>query len=530
MELKAKVNMLSKKHNITQSILLIDNIISPESLLKPFRGTVKITSVPNLSNYDTIAIYDAPTFLPFWFNKFKMWKYDFKYHIVVYFDPLNEFKANNLLVSHVGLLLLSKKFAPNKVRIPHQYCSFCKKPLKDWGGKTHLMHPEGSLISDVWKDMPLTYKDIVGRSCPPIVIKRLENMFGKVDIIKGEKEVLHNETQNIFEVNSFPAHMKNIVLEGDAIEVLKGFPSNSVDMIFIDPPYNLGKKYLNYEDERKDYVEWSLKWLNECFKILKPNGSLFLLNIPKWAHEILVELLPNYYLIRWIVWDETAEPRGKLIPAHYALLWLSKTSDVKTYPLKEDQDSMNYCLRIKCAKVRRSLGIRDKISVRDVRWDIHRIKHRHKRFKFHPVQLPERLLRFLIELTTRDGDIVLDPMVGTGTTVVVAKKLKRAFVGIDIDPTYVEIANKRLAGELEEILEEPSKNNLRDRKFGITKKWVQVEMEKFAKKFGRLPTIDEASLYLGVSKDKLSEIFPNWSKALKLAKLTLQTDLNRYAN
>jgi len=522
--------MASEKQNSTNPILLVDNKISPESLLKPFSGTVKVTHIPNLSNYDSVAVYDAPAFLPFWFNEFKRWKFDFKYHIVIYFDPLNEFKANNLLVSHVGLLLMSKRFIPNKVRIPHQYCLFCKKPLKDWGGKTHLMHPDGSLISDVWKDLPLTYRDIIGNNCPTLVVKRLEQLFGRADIIKGEKEILHNHHEIYFEINNFPTHIKNAVLNGDAAEILKGIPSNSVDMIFVDPPYNLGKKYLNYEDERKDYVEWSLVWLNECFRTLKPTGSLFLLNIPKWAHEILVELLPNYYLIRWIVWDETAEPRGKLIPAHYALLWLSKTDNVKNYPLKENQDSMSYCLRIKCAKIRRSLGIKDKISIRDVRWDIHRIKHRQKRFKFHPVQLPEKLLRFIVDLTTNEGDIVLDPMVGTGTTVAVAKKLKRAFLGIDIDQTYVEITNKRLSGEFKEILESPSRNNLKDRKLGLTKKWVQIEMEKFAKNLGHLPTIDEASLYLSVGKDKLAEIFPNWSKALKLAKAKLQMNMDRYVN
>jgi len=405
--------------------------------------------------------------------------------------------------------------------------------LKDWGGKAHLMHPEGSLISDVWKDLPLTYKDIVGSSCPKVVIDRLEAMFKKPNIIKGNKVILEKNSDtgaDKYEINNFPEELKNTVIQGDAIEELRKIPNNSVDTVFIDPPYNLGKQYLNYEDERRDYVEWSLKWLEECFRILKPNGSLFLLNIPKWAHEILVELLPKYYLVRWIVWDETAEPRGKLIPAHYALLWLSKTENVKTYPLKEDQDSMNYCLRIKCTKIRRSLGIKDKISVRDVRWDIHRIKHRSKRFKYHPVQLPEKLLRFIIELTTDKGDVVLDPMVGTGTTVVVAKKLGRAFLGIDIDPTYIDITRKRLAGELEDILENSSKRNMRDRKLGLTKKWIQVEMEKLAKKIGRLPTIDEASAYLGVDKNKLIEIFPNWSKALKLAKISLQTNLDRYIN
>ncbi|MEM2561835.1 MAG: DNA methyltransferase [Candidatus Bathyarchaeia archaeon] len=508
-------------------LLIINNKVSQEDLLEPFKGNISPNIDPlEAKMYDVIAVYDAPSYLPFWYKYLKRIGFKFKYHIAVYFDPLNEFGKYNLLSSHIGILLVSNNsFDPNKVRVPHKYCKFCGNTLKDWGGKTHLMHPEGSLISDVWKDFNLTYKDIVNQRCPELAIERLKKMFERAEIIEGKRSIFREKENDEADekINEIPELFKNKVIEGDATEVLKQFPNNCFDTVFIDPPYNLGKQYLSYEDERKDYVSWSLKWLKECFRVMEPNGSLFLLNIPKWAHEILIELLPNYYLIRWIVWDEPAEPRGKLIPAHYALLWLSKSKNVKTYPLKNDQDSAEFCLRINCVKVRRSIGIKDKISVRDVRWDIHRIKHRHKRFKFHPVQLPEKLLKFIIELTTNKGDAVLDPMVGTGTTVAVAKKLGRIFSGIDIDPTYVEITRKRLEGKLDGILEEPG-NNFRDKKFRLTKKWIQIEMEKLARKIGRLPTVEDASSYLGVEKTFLLTIFPNWSKALKLAKIKLEIE------
>jgi len=517
------------------NLLLVDNVISERDLTEAFKGHINIRiNKSELRLYNTVGVYDSAFYLPFWYHELKKAGFAFKYHIVVYFDPLNEFKQNNLLISHVGILLATKdSFKLNKVRIPHEYCKFCRNTLKDWGGKTHLMHPQGYLISDVWKDFPLTYKDILNNRCPQKIINRLEAMFGNVDIIKGDRDILKYDSENessLDELNEFPEKFKNTVIQGDAIQELKKIPANSVDTVFIDPPYNLGKKYLSYEDERKDYAEWSLRWLEECFRVLKPDGSLFLLNIPRWAHEILIELLPKYYLIRWIVWDETAEPRGKLIPAHYALLWLSKSKKVKTYELGDDQDSKDYCLRINCVRIRRSWGIKDKISVRDVRWDIHRLKHRHKRFKFHPVQLPERLLHFIIKLTTQEGDIVLDPMVGTGTTLAVAKKMRRVFFGIDIDPMYIEITKKRLSEDLKEILEEKNQNNSKGRKTDITKKWIQIEMEELARKLGRLPTVDEASSYLGIRKSKLIEIFPNWNKALKRAKIALQTGLDNHGN
>lgn len=503
-------------------VLLIDNKISGGDLLNPFRGTVKVKVTPSVKDYDVVAVYDAPVFLPFWFREIKNVGFHFKYHIAIYFDPLGLFKSYDLLASHVGLLLMSKNFKPNKVRIPHQYCHFCGKTLKDWGGKTHLMHPEGFLISDVWKDLPLTYRSIVGRNIPENVVERVKQMFGEIEVIESKKEVIRND--NISEnckIESLPNRYVNSVIQGDVVERLKDIPSNCIDTVFIDPPYNLGKKYLNYEDERKDYVEWSKKWIEECFRILKPTGNLFLLNIPKWAHEIAVELLPDYYLVRWIVWDEPAEPRGKLIPSHYSLLWLSKQKEIKSYDVGISQDSMNYCLRAKCVKIRRSLGVNDKVEVRDLRWDIHRLKHRHKRFKFHPVQLPKRLLEFVISLTTKEGDIVLDPMCGTGTTLVVAKEMGRKYVGIDIDPTYIEITNKRLSGQLTEILETKA-NNIKSAYHRLTKKWIQIKMGELAEKINRIPTINDASNYLNVKEEVLCRFFPNWSKALKLAKIVLE--------
>lgn len=509
------------KMNNKNSILLINNKIFSKDLLEPFRGIVNVLHIPELNNYDTVAVYDVPAFLPFWSKVLKDKGFEFKYHIAIYFDPLDKFISNNLLVSHVSLLLVSRNFKPNKVRIPHEFCNFCKKPLKDWGGKTHLMHPQGHLISDVWKDMPLTVKDIVEKDVPQLIVKRLQQMFGDITIILGEKSVFrYNDRSENYQENQLPSAFRNIIVQGDAIEKLKDIPSNSVNTVFIDPPYNLGKNYVNYEDERKDYIEWSLKWLKECFRILKPNGSLFLLNIPKWAHEIAVELIPKYYLIRWIVWDEPAEPRGKLIPAHYSLLWFAKTREIKTYPLDLSQDSMNYCLRTSCIKIRRALKINDKVMPRDVRWDIHRVKHKGKRFKYHPVQLPEKLLEFVIKLTTERGDVVLDPMCGTGTTLVVAKKLGREYIGMDIDPIYVKITNKRLKGELNEILEAPS-NHLKNGEYRLTKKWVQIKMGELARRLNRLPTLDEAANYLNVKEEILTNIFPNWSKALKLAKIII---------
>ncbi|KHO63211.1 DNA methylase N-4/N-6 domain protein [Thermoanaerobacter sp. YS13] len=468
-----------------------------------------------IQKYDNILVYDSPKYLPFWYEKLSNFGFSFKYHIVIHFEP-EENTELSLPVSHVGVLIFSKNFKINKVRIPHAYCSFCGETLKDWGGKKHLMHPEGTLISDVWKHLNLSAHEIIGNRVPDKVYHFFELMFGRVDREVASREIQQSEDKEITDTFNFlPDEAKNKVMLIDLIEGLKELPDNSIDMIFIDPPYNLGKPYANYHDERGDYIDWTIKWINDCFRVLKPQGSLFYLNIPKWAHEVAYRLIPRFYLQRWIVWDNQGEPRGKLIPAHYSILWLSKTAAVKSHYLGNEQRDYNFCLREKCRKQRKLNGVNDRVKIRDVRWDIHRIKHASKRLE-HPNQLPEKLLDFLIRLSTDKNDIVLDPMVGTGTTVVVAKNLSRAYLGFEIDPKCVDISQKRLKGDCLNLF---SGQTHTIKKAFMNKKDIQIKVGELAKQLGRLPDINEVENYLGINQSELFTIFNSWSKVLKYAKL-----------
>jgi len=501
--------------------LLVNNVIDENLLSNPFKGKINVF-LPDIdiSNYEQVLIYDVPVALPFWFRLLSAKGFSFRYHIVVYFD--SSLSKNNLIISHVGVLYAFRgRSFINKVRIPHKYCEFCGKTLKDWGGKKHLMHPDGTMISDVWKHLNLKIEDIVAKDIPKCLMESLSKVFGEFDVVIGKKEVISSpleEKSDPYFSGVQTLKRFNQLIKGDAIEVLKTFEDNSIDMVFIDPPYNLNKNYDSYKDERDDYVLWSLKWLKECFRVLKPYGSLFLLNIPRWIYEILPYLLEKYYLQRWIVWDNQAEPKGKLIPAHYPIIWLSKTKEVKTYPLEEEQDDLRFCLRTSCRKKREKLGIKDKIPVRDVRWDIHRVKHSRKRFE-HPTQLPPKLLSFLIRLTTREGDIVLDPMMGVGTTPAVAKELNRGYVGIDISKTYTQIAEERIK---KAISPEALKQNMKFKRNGITKKNVQLKIGELTLQIGRIPSIDEFCNKYGYKKEDVLELFPTWSKATKYAKLLLE--------
>jgi len=239
----------------------------------------------------------------------------------------------------------------------------------------------------------------------------------------------------------------NKIICGDCLEVLKQIPSNSIDMVFADPPYNLGKEYEYYDDNKevKEYLSWCRKWLHELVRITKPTGSIFVINIPKWLIYFAQYLNEVAYFKAWIAWDAMGAPKGKkLLPSHYGILWYVKSKNYKFYDIRKPHARCRKCGEL----IADYGGKKDQIHpfgplISDIWTDIHRIKHRIRRDE-HPCQLPLPLIERLILMCTDEGDIVLDPFVGTGTTCVAAKRLGRKYIGIDIDPKYVEIAEKNV--------------------------------------------------------------------------------------
>lgn len=150
----------------------------------------------------------------------------------------------------------------------------------------------------------------------------------------------------------------------------------------------------------------------------------------------------------WIAWDAMGSPLGKtLLPNHYGILYYVKSDKFKFNDIR----MLHKRCRI-CHYVLQDYGGKKSQMhqfgplVSDVWTDIHRIRHKKRRDE-HPCQLPIHLLERLLLMSSDPGDIVLDPFVGTGTTVIAAKRLGRGFIGIDIDPKYVEITERKLAFE-----------------------------------------------------------------------------------
>lgn len=485
----------------------------------------------------------------------------FKYWIAL---DLNEHAREGFLQpNHWGLLLFVKrdparKTPPrfqlnvNDLRLPHRNCTACGENLKDWGGKKHLMNPLGAAPSDVWRDLPR--RKLTDAEIPEDVLARVAKLAG-VKAGEGLHLVAPGSTapKAVAKIrpgarltadgeNAFGKLARielNQAYAGDCLSFLHRVevlhPNGLFDLAFADPPYNLAKNYGQWDDALADqrYLDWCNAWLDGMAATLKPGGSLFVLNLPKWAIHHAAFLGRRLDFRHWIVWDALSDPRGKLMPAHYALLWFTKPGGkaVCNYsPLGEKlragcvapPDSPEYCLRPKCLQHRKGFGHDAKVELSDIWTDIHRIKHKRDR-DAHPCQLPEKLLERIIKLATRPGDVVFDPFGGAGTTAIAALKLGRQFVVTELDPDYVRITQEKLAAMREHadmfgefvVPRESTKRQRGD----ITKRDIESYLQQLAHRLKRLPTEADVLEDRPGLLPEIDRIYPNRGAAFKRAKI-----------
>lgn len=241
--------------------------------------------------------------------------------------------------------------------------------------------------------------------------------------------------------------MNSKILLGNNLDILKSISNESIDVVFADPPFNLNKNYSTYKDNllEDDYLKWSEEWIKECCRILKPSGSIFIHNIPKWS-VYYANILNKYtYFKHWITWDaSTGQITKTLQTNHYTILFYTKSEkDYKFYKIRAPHK------RDKQGNMLKDYGGKPHLihpfgaMVSDIWNDIHRIRHSKRRDE-HPCQLPIHLLERIILMSSDENDIIFDPFLGSGTTAIAAKNLNRKYIGIDIDQNYINIANNKL--------------------------------------------------------------------------------------
>ncbi|MBD5164540.1 site-specific DNA-methyltransferase [Helicobacter sp.] len=242
----------------------------------------------------------------------------------------------------------------------------------------------------------------------------------------------------------------NQILQGDCLELFKKIPNNSIDCIFADPPFNLRKKYNSHKDKllESEYLQWCEKWINECVRVAKEDGFIFLHNIPKWLIYYANFLNKTSFFRHWISWEAMTAPMGKTLqPAHYGILFYSK-GEAKNrfkeirYPHKRDRKG----ILVKDYGGKKGILHPFGPLCSDVWTDIHRIRHAKNRDN-HPCQLPLHLLERIILMSSEEGDTILDPFLGTGTTALAAKRLGRNFIGFEKDNEYCQIAKNKIENE-----------------------------------------------------------------------------------
>ena len=232
---------------------------------------------------------------------------------------------------------------------------------------------------------------------------------------------------------------------GDCQTILQSIQSDIVDTVFADPPFNIGKQYSSSVNDRMpehEYLDWCKRWIGECIRVLKPGGSFFLYNIPKWNIRLANIMSDEGMHFRdWIVVDiKLGLPiPGRLYPSHYSLLYFTKGKPKTFHNIRTPIKKCRHCDGdVKDYGGHRSAMNPKGVNLTDVWGDIPPVRHwKFKSKKRKANALSTKLLDRVIEMSTEVGDVVLDPFGGSGTTFAVCEKKGRRWIGIEIESTDV---------------------------------------------------------------------------------------------
>jgi site-specific DNA-methyltransferase (adenine-specific) len=255
----------------------------------------------------------------------------------------------------------------------------------------------------------------------------------------------------------------NRVCNQDCIAGLKAIDDGVVDLAFADPPFNIGYDYDVYHDklESENYLAWSRDWSAEVVRVLKPNGTFWLAIGDEYAAELKVMLQREHKLTcrSWVVWYYTfgVNCKAKFSRSHAHLFHMVKQADDFTFNADvirvPSARQLVYGDRRANSKGRlpddtwilRPQDVPESFASDEDTWYFPRVCGTFKeRAGWHGCQMPEQLLGRIIKACSNEGELVLDPFAGSGTTLAVAKKLKRRFVGFELSPEYAARVEARL--------------------------------------------------------------------------------------
>ncbi len=268
-----------------------------------------------------------------------------------------------------------------------------------------------------------------------------------------------------------PAGMPEVnqIICGDSIKILNEGPEGWIDLVFADPPFNIGYLYHGYDDRRKteDYLQFSRDWMSAVHRALKPTGSFYLAIGDEYAADLCVIARREigFHMRNWIIWHYTfgQQPKMKFARSHTHILYFTK--DEKEFTFNNDAIRVASARQTTYADVRANPKGKLPDDVWYLRpqeapeplfspeadtWNVSRVCGTFKeREGWHGCQMPIGVLNRIIIASSNPGEIVVDPFNGSGTTVVSAATLGRKYLGIDQSEAYVGYARKRLEHALE---------------------------------------------------------------------------------
>ena len=278
-------------------------------------------------------------------------------------------------------------------------------------------------------------------------------------------EVLNGEKYDLTETGFSPqmpqlaySHKNGKLWAGDCVEWMKTLQKASVDLVFADPPYNIKKADWDDFNSHREYVEWSVKWIEQAARILKPEGTLYICGFSEILADLQAPAMQYFKSVRWIIWHykNKANLGNDWGRSHESILHFRKskqfvfnTDDVRIpygnhtlkYPVHPQAETSQY------GNGKRSNETwephPDGAKPKDV-IEIPTTCNGMNEKTPHPTQKPEELLRKIILASSNPGDLVLDPFAGSGTTAVCAEQLKRKWLGCDLSPEYLDWAIRRL--------------------------------------------------------------------------------------
>lgn len=246
----------------------------------------------------------------------------------------------------------------------------------------------------------------------------------------------------------------NVIINGDTFETLSKLQPKSVDLLIVDPPYNLTKNYHGNTFKQRDkdeYLEFTIKWVEMCIPLLKETATIYICS--DWKTSVIIgELISKYFNLRnRITWERekgrgsTTNWKNSMEDIWYATMssdYVFNYEDVKVRkrviaPYRDESGSAKDWTETEDGKFRDTFASNFWSDISIPYWSM-------PENTAHPTQKPEKLLTKLILASSNEGDLILDPFSGSGSTCVTAKKLNRNYIGIEMNPQYCAWTQKRL--------------------------------------------------------------------------------------